>query len=167
MAELAALIAVRVLPEVLLPEQLQRYSLTPQLLDHHRKPLGQSLIARVRPRRAIALQHGQQLAVGQLLRLLPGQLAAVEPLQVLRHCAARDLQRSSNRSLTELGGHPVADHLFDLLHANPPACHAAPSDQEFGGSVAEDRTSPRPRISLQVAFFRPTGGFLFSDSWLS
>ena len=165
MAELAALIAVRVLPEVLLPEQLQRYSLTPQLLDHHRKPLGQSLIARVRPRRAIALQHGQQLAVGQLLRLLPGQLAAVEPLQVLRHCAARDLQRSSNRSLTELGGHPVADDLFDLLDANPPACHAAPSCTDLGeGSGGSDDT---PSGNQPPSGFFPPDGWLFISGRLA
>ena len=60
----------------------------------------QPLIARARPRWATALQHGQQLAVGQLLRLLPGQSGCREALQVLRHRGARHLQRAANRSLT-------------------------------------------------------------------
>ena len=171
-AELAVLIAVRVRAQVLLPEQLQGHSLAPQLLDHHRKSLGQPLIARARPRHATALQHGQQLAVGQLLRLLPGQSAAAEALQVLRHRGARHLQRAANRSLTEFGGHPVADDLFDFVHAGPPACHASPSCTDWE-SVVEDRTKPRPGAASnwlfspgRVAFYFRTAGFLKTDQWL-
>ena len=164
-AELAVLIAVGVRAQVLLPEQLQGHSLAPQLLDHHRKSLGQPLIARARPRWATALQHGQQLAVGQLLRLLPGQSAAAEALQVLRHRGARHLQRAANRSLTEFGGHPVADDLFDFLHADPPACHASPSCTDWESVVRGSVQAPSGS-SLKLAFFRRTGGFLFPDGWL-
>ena len=169
-AELAVLIAIRVRAQVLLPEQLQRDSLAPQLLDHHRKSLGQPLIARARPRWATALQHGQQLAVGQLLRLLPGQSAAAEALQVLRHRGARHLQRAANRSLTEFGGHPVADDLFDFVHADPPACHASPSCTDWE-SVVQDRTRPPPGAASnwlfpagRVAFYSRTAGFLRNGS---
>ena len=63
-----------------------RSSSTRLAFEARERPTGHSsvaLVAHVRARRAITLQHGQQLAVGQLLRPLPGQVAAVEPLQAL------------------------------------------------------------------------------------
>ena len=145
--------------------------LAPQLFDHHRKSLGQPLIARACPRWSIALQHSQQLAVGPLLGLLPGQSAAAEALQLFRHRGARHLQRAANRSLTEFGGHPVADDLFDFLHADPPACHASPSLRIQGdGSGGSDHapSGNQPQISPffpgRVALYSPTAGFLKTGS---
>ena len=78
---------------------------------------------------------------------------------------ARHLQRAANRSRTEFGGRPVADDLFDFLHADPPACHASPPCMDWE-SVVEDRTRRPPGAASNWPFPAGRVAFLFPDGWL-